>query len=926
MKYVLRPVTCTPLTRDRDHPENIGLNDVLGNYSLTLIDSLSTLAVLASSARTGSPRENTAWRDFQLGVQLLVEQYGDGTEGPAGQGLRERGFDVDSKVQVFETVIRGVGGLLSSHLFAVGELPVQGYRPPERRIHPSLYELSSSSIDWPDGFRYDGQLLRLALDLGRRLLPAFTSPTGIPYPRVNLKYGIPFYPNSLLHADPEHGECGLDMPESVEITETCSAGAGSLVLELTTLSRLTGDAIFEQVAIQAFWEIWKRRTPLGLVGAGIDADSGGWTSAITGETSSDSFLEIWQLAHAAIKRHVYRDRHHPHYVNVHFRTGSQVTPWVDSLSAYYSGLLTLGGELDEAIESNLLYTALWSRFRALPERWSIADGDVEGGLGWWPGRPELGESTYHLYTATKDPWYLYVGKMILKDIKQRCWTPCGWAGLQDVRTGQLSDRMESFFLGETLKYLFLLFDVDHPLNRLDAPFVMSTEGHPLIVPRPSPGPRQRHASGTGVSSQTLCPRPPPLPPLFFSATAARGDLYHAAGLARLFPGTDLSVDLHSSAEYETPDSPLFPWTLPMTMVPSTATCSAITTQSDFEIQFPHTQSDIFWNPQQSISRVNGGIFVHSLEGIKLGVRMDETLDALGGRTDGRGLLRIHRISGALLAREEKVFMKKGLLTKLLDPNFALVEDATAAELLIAVDSDHERTRLASQDAPLTSEQLNSTSETPTVSTRRPDPGSGDGSRTQDGLDGVGQPLAAAVPVDAKAASSPTAPSSHIYRLPATTATGIGAGPLPDAADSEIDPNGRDEGGVGHLPWQTIYVSGETCERKLADVAATEHQVVVLRRGGCSFARKLANVPSFRPSGRALQLAVVVADGDERVRPLLDEVQRTPAGLARHHPIPLVLVGGGRATVGLLEKATAIGLRKRHYVQSQGMAVANLVVV
>ena len=37
----LRPLTCRPLTRDRANPAHIELNDVLGNYSLTLIDSLS---------------------------------------------------------------------------------------------------------------------------------------------------------------------------------------------------------------------------------------------------------------------------------------------------------------------------------------------------------------------------------------------------------------------------------------------------------------------------------------------------------------------------------------------------------------------------------------------------------------------------------------------------------------------------------------------------------------------------------------------------------------------------------------------------------------------------------------------------------------------------------------------------------------------
>ncbi len=286
----IRPVSCLPLSRDQD-PENIGINDVLGNYSLTLIDTLSTLAVLASSPPKSLQRDPLG--DFQRGVQLLVEQYGDGSNGPAGQGIRAKGFDVDSKVQVFETVIRGVGGLLSAHLFAIGDLPIRGYHPEwtssEVKSGKDLKN-SKSVIIWPNGFRYDGQLLRLAADLGERLLPAFISPTGIPYPRVNLRYGIPFYPNSPLYQDPDSAECKIDQSGQQEITENCSAGAGSLVLEFVTLSRLTGDPRFEQAAKRAFWEIWNRRSSIGLVGSGIDAESGLWTSGTTGVSEMKSHI------------------------------------------------------------------------------------------------------------------------------------------------------------------------------------------------------------------------------------------------------------------------------------------------------------------------------------------------------------------------------------------------------------------------------------------------------------------------------------------------------------------------------------------------------------------------------------------------------------------------------------------------------------
>ena len=103
----LRPLSCGPLVRDRNDASHIELNDVLGNYSLTLIDSLSTLAILSSSPDDKEGAQK-AFGLFQDGVQHIVTLYdGDRDQG----GVRSKGFDLDSKVQVFETVIRGLGML-----------------------------------------------------------------------------------------------------------------------------------------------------------------------------------------------------------------------------------------------------------------------------------------------------------------------------------------------------------------------------------------------------------------------------------------------------------------------------------------------------------------------------------------------------------------------------------------------------------------------------------------------------------------------------------------------------------------------------------------------------------------------------------------------------------------------------------------------
>ena len=112
--------------------------DNFGSYALTLIDSLDMLAVLGN--RT----------EFTRAVGLLKEHLS---------------FDVDVSISVFETNIRVMGGLLSAHVLA---------------SDASLALMPS----------YDGCLLDMALDLGERLLPAFDTPTGIPYGTVNMRHGV----------------------------------------------------------------------------------------------------------------------------------------------------------------------------------------------------------------------------------------------------------------------------------------------------------------------------------------------------------------------------------------------------------------------------------------------------------------------------------------------------------------------------------------------------------------------------------------------------------------------------------------------------------------------------------------------------------------------------------------------------------------
>jgi hypothetical protein len=987
----LRPVSCKPLTRDRENPAHIEVNDVLGNYSLTLIDSLSTLAILASSPP--SRKKNKPLQLFQHGVADLVHLYGDGTAGSSGQGKRARGFDLDSKVQVFETVIRGVGGLLSAHLFAVGDLPIRGYTPPEEqaayaRSWPQKQRgHTRNGIQWGNGFVYDGQLLRLAHDLGNRLIPAFFTNTGIPYPRVNLRHGIPFYLNSPYFYYAEDGHCDTKPLTSAEITETCSAGAGSLVLEFTVLSRLTGDERFEDLAKRAFWAIWSRRSDIGLIGAGIDAESGQWIGSSTGigagidsffeyalkshillsrdvhpghtssnyeidprtlfgpltdeEQSGESFLKAWNDAHAAIARHLYRgpSYQHPHYIQADLFTGATRAFWIDSLSAYYPGLLVLSGHVDEAIETHLLTTALWTRFSALPERWNTGNGAVEGGLGWWPGRPEFIESTYHLYRATQDPWYVHVAEMVLRDIKRRCWTKCGWAGIQDVRSGEKADRMESFFLGETAKYLFLIFDVDHPLNHLDEPYVFTTEGHPLVIPR-SAG---RYASFSGMFpiqpalDSPVCPAPPRPVPLSMSAIAARKDIFHAAALARLHlmptretvesvigeyaadhPSISM-LDINSPSNYT-----YYPWTLPPALVPRDGTSAPMAARPTFDIAFP-ALPDIAGQPQAPLQRVREGILINSIGGLRLGMIQDVPLYFEEASTNG---YRIQAINNVGLGKDEKVFLAKdtghGFLNPA-DPNFTRIRDQQILDLVLDLEASPDisnQTDFVAPELILPDVEIS-----PSIKSAL-----GSLLATMSALirQSTKKPFSMTPELDASEASG-----SRFY-IPAITPTGIGAAAIPDW----IEAPSPSASGFPNAPlqWNNIYATDQLCSRKLPLSVPRNHQIILVKRGGCSFSEKLANIPAFAPSPAALQLVVVVSYGDEQddgegmttddllIRPYLDEQQFTSGGLLRHNPIPMVMVGGGNRSYEALRRAVGVGIKRRYTMHAQGIPISNLIII
>ena len=415
--------------------------DTLGGYALTLIDSLDLLAI--------------------VGMHDEFRRYGKWVQNAF------RDFDLDVSVSVFETHIRLVGGLLSAHF---------------------MYEEGIVEVD-PSVDAYDGGLLRLAVDLARRLLPAFNTRTGIPFGAINLRKGV----------------------AKTEIDVTSTAGAGTFLLENTIISAVTGNASFERYARRASESLLRHRSAAtNLVGNHINISSGEWTLDIASVGSGvDSFIEYLFKAHVLTGDPLYwehfRLMHHAvlrycrkaeWYVDVNMNNGAVVFPIHNSLASFYPGMLATAGFLPEALEPLNAQHSVFKRYGAMPEGYHLNGLGAAAKQEGYPLRPEHAESLYLVYRATRDVAYLLRGKEVVSSLLERTATGCGFAALKHcVRLedeDQHSDTMESFMLSETLKYLYLLFsDDDHFLHRkyrdppssfnLTNAWVFNTEGHPLPV-------------------------------------------------------------------------------------------------------------------------------------------------------------------------------------------------------------------------------------------------------------------------------------------------------------------------------------------------------------------------------------------------------------------------------------------------------------
>ncbi|XP_023308968.2 endoplasmic reticulum mannosyl-oligosaccharide 1,2-alpha-mannosidase [Lucilia cuprina] len=375
-------------------------------------------------------------------------------------------FDVNRDVNLFEVTIRVLGGLLSA------------------------YHLSADKV-----------FLQKSIELGNRLLPCFLSPSGIPYSDVNL---------AALSA---HAPKWSPDSSTSEVT--------TIQLEFRDLSRITNVTLYESVAHRVNEKVHALEKNNGLVPIFINANTGTFRNYATvslgarGDSYYEYLIKQWiQTGHkendflvtdyiraidGVFSQLLRRTPKENHVYIGELINGKEFKPKMDHLTCYLPGTLLLGhhyGMPDShlLLARDLLETCYQTYMKQptqlAPEISYFAVGEHEElDIYVKPNdahnllRPEFVESLYYFYALTGNRTYQEMGWNIFQAFEKYTKVSHGYSSIGNVKNifnTRLRDMMESFWLGETLKYFYLLFS-DSPKEIDLEQWIFNTEAHPLPI-------------------------------------------------------------------------------------------------------------------------------------------------------------------------------------------------------------------------------------------------------------------------------------------------------------------------------------------------------------------------------------------------------------------------------------------------------------
>ncbi|KAM3369773.1 hypothetical protein ACQJBY_017562 [Aegilops geniculata] len=341
----------------------------------------------------------------------------------------------------------------------------------------------------------DKVFLEKAKDIADRLLPAWDTTSGIPYNSINLAHG-------------RAHNFGWTNGDSI------LADSGTEQLEFIALSQRTGDPKYQLKAENVIRQLQKIYPSDGLLPIYINPQSGQASySTITFGAMGDSFyeylLKVWIQGNKTESVKHYRQMWETsmeglisltrqttpsNYTYICEKSGGSLSHKMDELACFAPGMLALGasGYGPEKAKQimNLaeeLARTCYNFYQTTPTKlagenyYFHAEQDMNVGTSWNILRPETVESLMYLWRLTGNKTYQDWGWDIFQAFEKNSRIASGYVGLRDVNSGEKDDKMQTFFLAETLKYLYLLFSPPSVVSFDE--WVFNTEAHPLrIVP------------------------------------------------------------------------------------------------------------------------------------------------------------------------------------------------------------------------------------------------------------------------------------------------------------------------------------------------------------------------------------------------------------------------------------------------------------
>ncbi|QKX64228.1 uncharacterized protein TRUGW13939_11401 [Talaromyces rugulosus] len=468
--------------KDEVSPISGGFTNSFAGWAATLVDTLDTLLIMGMTDEFEEALDALDQIDFST----TSDQY----------------------INVFETTIRYMGGFMAAYDLSGGKYPV---------------------------------LLKKAQEVGDLVYGAFDTPNRMQMARWDWKKSL-------------RGET------MAPAKNTLLAEVGSLCLEFTRLTQLTGDPKYFDAIQRVSNELEKAQMSTAIPGLWpmiVDLDNlafnnrqftlGGMADStyeylpkqhlLLGDHTKQ-YQKMYEAIIAPIKKHLLFRPMTKDGEDILFsgtKSGANLDAEAQHLTCFVGGMFGIGGKIFDRREDvktarKLVDGCIWAydsmatglmpeifhtsvcddvEYCSWDEKKWLADvrknnrgnadddeatRDMAKKLGLAPGitrvtdakyilRPEAIESVFIMYRITGDKELQDAAWRMFTSIEKMTRTEIAHAGIDDVRyiDTRKSDKMESFWLAETLKYFYLIFS-EPDLVSLDD-YVLNTEAHPFRRPK-----------------------------------------------------------------------------------------------------------------------------------------------------------------------------------------------------------------------------------------------------------------------------------------------------------------------------------------------------------------------------------------------------------------------------------------------------------